>query len=790
MPLQKLQYRPGVNREATTYANEGGWYESEKVRFRSGFPEKIGGWINLATLSAAGAASTFKGVARDMWNWVTLAFSNLNGVGTNQKYYIESGYQYYDVTPLTSSSPLAGISNPVSTTASSRLVTFTCTTSHGVSPGTFATISGVTGTINGVPASDINGEHEIISVPSATAFSFLVNTTSGSTPASGGGATTAVDMQISAGGATYTTGNGWGAGNWSGTTNSSVFNTLNGSIISTDTTITVNSTTGFTSPSGTIQIDTEVITYTGTTGTTFTGCTRGVNNTIAASHTSGATVSQGSTSWGAASAVGTGQQLRLWSADNFGQDLVLAPRGGAIYYWQTPASTSSFPRAVLLSSLSGASNVPLTTFGIITSDVQRFVIALGSNPYGSATFDPMVVRWSDQESATNWTPATTNQAGEYRLSGGSTIIAGRTARQEILIWTDSALYTMQYLGPPYVWGFNLLMDNISIISPNAMASVNNVTYWMGVDKFYSYSGRVETLPCTLRQYVYDDINLDQAYQIQAGTNEGYNEVWWFYPSAGSTVNNKYVIYNHLERIWYYGTINRTAWLDSPLRQYPMGAFSVQNSYLATNINGSVNSITLLNGYTYPANGTITIGSEDIIYTAHDANDGNTLVNCTRGANGTTATSHNQYDAVTYKVPNQVMFHEYGVDDGSLPTLQPIEAYIQSSDFDIGDGHNFGFVWRMLPDVTFDGSTSVAPQVTLTVRPRQNSGTQYGSADTPAVTSGNNYALTRTYNVQQFTGQVYTRIRGRQMAFKVDSTALGTTWQLGTVRIDIRPDGRR
>ena len=429
--------------------------------------------------------------------------------------------------------------------------------------------------------------------------------------------------------------------------------------------------------------------------------------------------------WGdAASGIGIGQQLRLWSADNFGQDLVIAPRQGPIYYWQAPGSASSFPAAILLSTFASSSYVPHTTYGVVTSDVQRFVIAMGANPYQSGvpntTFDPMLVRWSNQESATQWVPSTSNQAGEYRLSGGSLIVGWKLARQEILIWTDSSLYTMQYLGPPYVWGFNLLMDNISIISPNAMASANNVIYWMGTDKFYSYSGRVETLPCSLRQYVFNDINQDQAYQIQAGTNEGYNEVWWFYPGAGSTVNNKYVIYNHLERVWYYGTINRTTWLDSPLRQYPMGAFSVQNSYLGSELTESLDnngkqSVTLLNGYTYPTNGTITIESEDISYVGHDQNDGNTLVNCTRAVNGTNVAHHTKYTAVTYKAPNQVMYHEYGVDDLSLPTAQPIEAYIQSSDFDIGDGHNFGFVWRMLPDVTFDGSNSVAPQITLTVR---------------------------------------------------------------------------
>jgi hypothetical protein len=358
---------------------------------------------------------------------------------------------------------------------------------------------------------------------------------------------------------------------------------------------------------------------------------------------------------------------------------------------------------------------------------------------------------------------------------------------------------MQYLGPPYVWGFNLLMDNTSIISPNAIASVNNQTFWMGVDKFYVYTGRVDTVPCTLRQYVFNDINQSQSYQIVAGTNEGFNEVWWFYPSANSPVNNRYVIYNHLEKIWYYGTMNRTAWLDSPLRQYPMGAQSVQNSFLAVAITSTTaTSLTLLNGYSYPNSGTLVIDSEYISYTAHDSADGNTLTGCSRGAvnpvtgSPTTAATHVQYSAVTYLTPNQVMFHENGTDDYSGVTPAAIDSYVQSSDFDIGDGHNFGFVWRMLPDVTFDGSTVAAPKVNLSVRPRQNSGTNYGVGDAPAVISGNNYSspLNHNYVVQLFTGQVYTRIRGRQMAFKIESTDIGVAWQLGATRIDVRPDGRR
>jgi hypothetical protein len=446
--------------------------------------------------------------------------------------------------------------------------------------------------------------------------------------------------------------------------------------------------------------------------------------------------------------------------------------------------------------------VPNTTLAVIASDVQRFVIAFGANPYTptvpNTTFDPMLVRWSDQEDPYEWVPAATNQAGEYRLQGGSTIVAAITSKQEILVWTDSALFSMQYLGPPYVWGFNQLMGNTSIISPNAIVSVNNQTFWMGTDKFYVYTGRVDTLPCTLWQYVFNDINQDQRYQIVSGANERYGEVWWMYPSLNSPVNDRYVIYNHLEQIWYYGNINRTAWLDSPLRPYPMGASSVQNSYLDQAITATQTSLTLINGFAYPGSGTLLIDSEYIDYTGHTETDGNTIANCVRGAKNpvtkvaTTAASHVQYSAVTYYVPNQVMFHENGTDDFSLSVAQPIEAYIQSADFDIGDGHNFGFVNRMLPDVTFDGSTVAAPQLTITVRPRQNSGTNYGVGNAPDVISGNNYSnpLVHNYLVQLFTGQVYTRIRGRQMAFKVTSTDLGVAWQLGTTRIDIRPDGRR
>jgi hypothetical protein len=355
---------------------------------------------------------------------------------------------------------------------------------------------------------------------------------------------------------------------------------------------------------------------------------------------------------------------------------------------------------------------------VMVSDSSRFVVCFGCNDptgaYATTVLDPLQVRWSQQEEFYTWTPDTTNQAGDFRLSRGSEIVTAQQTRQEILVFTDAAVYSMQYLGPPYVWGFQIMGDNISIAGPNVVSTANNITYWMGTDKFYMYSGRVETLPSTLRQYVYDDINMLQSYQFFSGTNEGYNEVWWFYCSANSTVVDKYVVFNYLERTWYYGTMERTYWLDSPLREEPMAA----------------------------------------------------------GYNG------------------QLLYHETGNDDGTTTPPSPIVSYCQSSDFDIGDGHNFGLVSRIIPDVTFDGSDSAVPTVTFTVRPRQNPGANYGTSNSPDVDSTQSYVNQRTYNVQQFTQYVYVRVRGRQMAFRVGSSDLGTAWQLGAPRLDVRPDGRR
>jgi hypothetical protein len=423
----------------------------------------------------------------------------------------------------------------------------------------------------------------------------------------------------------------------------------------------------------------------------------------------------GAGSWGAGGwGIGatSSDALRIWSQNNFGENLIFGPRGGALYYWVAASGLTT--RGALLSASVGASDVPLYQNWTLISDTSRFVLVFGTNDIGSVVLDPMLIRWSDQEDALQWTPNITNQAGSISLSHGSRIVTAMQSRQEIIVWTDSAVYSLQYLGPPYVWSSQLLSDNISIVGPNATAIASGVIYWMGVDKFYKYDGQTQTLRCDLRQYIFNDINPQQYEQVVASTNEGFNEIWFFYCSANSTTIDKYAVYNYGEDIWYYGYMARTAWLDSGLRNYPLAA-------------------------TYDLN----------------------IVN-----------------------------HEQGVDDNTAATALPIEAFITSSEFDIGDGHNFGFVWRILPDITFRGSTATSPQATMYLTPLQNSGSGYNN---PASVGGsNNGVVTRTavIPVEQFTGQINTRVRGRQMSFKIDSSDLGVTWQLGAPRMDIRPDGRR
>jgi hypothetical protein len=635
MPLKSILFRPGVNRENTRYASEvlgavsssaqvvGGWYESEKTRFRSGTPEKIGGWQRISD-------STFLGVCRSLWNWVTLGGLNLVGIGTNLKFYIERGSAYYDITPIRDTST---ITNPFAATNGSPIITVE-DTGHGCVTGDFVTFSGATGLGGNITAAVLNKEHQITLV-SGNVYTINAGVNANATDASGspGGGTVTAAYQINVGPEFQIPTTGFGSGTWS------------------------------------------------------------------------------AGPWGTGGA--SQAPLRLWSQINFGEDLVFGPRDGQIYYWDSTAGTGT--RGVLLSSLGGSSDVPTVQKFIFVSDVSRFVFAFGCNEIGSAIQNPMLVRWSDQESAADWTPAPTGQAGSIQLSDGSELITCLQTRQEIVVWTDSAIYSMQYVGVPAVWSTQLLASNISIYGQNAKAVASGVVYWMGVDKFYKYDGRTQTLRCDLRQYIFSDINQLQNQQVFASTNEGFNEVWWFYCSANSNVVDKYVVYNYVEDIWYYGTMGRTAWLDSGLRDYPLAA-------------------------TYSRN----------------------LVN-----------------------------HEQGVDDNETGTALPIAASIGSSEFDIDDGHNFGFIWRVLPDITFRGSTgALTPQCNMTLIPMRNSGSGFTTPPSTNGTSSAEIQRIATAPIEEFTGQVYIRVRGRQLIFKVDSNRLGTTWQLGVPRIDIRKDGMR
>ena len=631
MPLKKILFRPGVNRENTRYTTENGWYEGDKVRFRQGNPEVIGGWVRIST-------NTFLGICRSLWNWVLLDGRNIIGLGTNLKFYLENGGAYYDITPIRASSTIN--TNPFVATNGSAVITVT-DTSHGAVTGDFVTFSGATSLGGNITATVLNAEYQI-TVLTANTYTFVATATANATDVSGspgGGASVNAAYQISVGPETQQVLEGWGSGGW------------------------------------------------------------------------------GLGTWGNGAPVATVfGALRIWSQQNFGEDLVFNPRGGGLYYWDATGGLST--RGVLVSSLMGADpEVPSVVNLVAVSDTSRFVFCFGCDDYGSPVLNPMLIRWSDQEDILIWNPLPTNQAGSVTLSHGSEIIAVVQSRQEQIVFTDSAVYSLQYLGPPVVWQTQLLGDNTSIYGPNAAVLASGIVYWMGIDKFYKYDGRVQTLNCDLRRFIFSDINRNQNLQVFAALNEGFNEVWWFYCSEASTTVDRYVIYNYVENegkgVWYYGTMARSAWLDSGLRDYPIAA-------------------------TYSRN---------------------------------------------------LVDHENGLNDNETATEIALDAYISSSEFDIEDGNSFGFVWRVVPDLTFGESTNsptaVSPRVTMSLFGLTNSGSGVVNTVSGLVTKGSNFVIT-----EEFTGQIYTRIRGRQMIFKIASNQINTQWQLGSPRIDIRPDGRR
>ncbi len=709
MPLKKISLKPGVNRENTRYTNEGGWYDCDKIRFRQGTPEKIGGWVPATTFGY-----NYQGVARSMWPWTTNNSFPYLGVGTNLKYYIVSGGVYNDITPLRVPATAPGdvtflpaystLSAPITATALSITV---------AAGANFPASGGAVILIGTEQIRYDTRAGNVLTLLSIAGRGYNGSTAAAHSSGDGVGSytLTVLDNAFGSSAGDFVT--------FSGAT------TLGGNIVAAvlnqnyqiASVLTVNSYT-ITTAAATSILDT-------LPGGTITV---GAYEIPVGYPISVSLFGWGAGTWGAGP-WGTGttsaSPIRIWNAQNFGQDLIYGPKGGAIYYWSTTGSPLT-TRGVALSSLSGASNVPLMQNLLLVSDTSRFVFAFGTNDYGLTEQDPMLIRWSDQESAVNWTPAATNQAGSIRLSHGSAIIAVAQTRQEILVWTDTSLYSLQYVGAPIVWSSTLLTDNISILSDRAWATASGKTYWMGVDKFYVYEGSTSTLVCDLRQYIFDDlpgINNAQNAQIFSSTVEKFNEVWWFYCSHDSTVANRYAVFNYTEKLWYYGTMIRTAWIDS----------SVINH--------------------------LPIAADD--------------------------------------VNKKLMYQETGTDDVSTNTAVPITSFITSSEFDLDDGNNFAFIWRMLPDVTFRGSDpEINPSLIMYLLPLANSGSGYtvntGTDANHSVADQSSATVTRTaiIPVEQFTGIVYTRVRGRQLSIKVQSNTLGVQWQLGSPRLDIKPDGRR
>ena len=623
MPLQKLQFKPGVNRDQTNYTNEGGWFECDKVRFRSGYPQKLGGWLRYGTF-------TIIGICRQMFNWITTQSDNYLAMGTSKKVYLEAGTEVYDITPLQHTSTTLGASaGPFTATSGSPTITVSYSTDTVYDPevGNYVTYSGAVSLGGNITADVLNKAfgYEILTVNTAAkTYTINVGVNANGSDTGNGGATVTAKYDIDVGYDIDVYGYGWGAGTW------------------------------------------------------------------------------GRLGWGSGAVTPVVLQQRDWFFNNFDNDLVMNIRNGPIYYWERSAGITS--RAALLSATTingvAPADVPAEATEILVSQNDKHLLAFGATPYGGGTFDPLLIRWATQDQPNVWTPLTTNSAGFLRLSRGSKIVCAITTRQEILVYTEGTLNSLQFLGTADVFGIQELADNISIISPRAVSVVNNVAYWMGKDKFYAYSGRVETLPSTLRNHVFTNLNFAQADQIVSGTNEGWNEIWWFYPTANSQVNDAYVVYNHLEKIWYYGTIHRTAWLDSPVREYPQA-----------------------------------VGD--------------------------------------YKLYN----HEQGTNDDDLP----MTATISSSDFDLVDGDQFILTKRIIPDLSFSGSTANTPTATMYIKPRNFPGSAYSNIDSDNVIET---------SVDVYTEQIFLRARARQMAIQIASTELNVQWQLGSPRLDGRPDGRR
>jgi hypothetical protein len=779
MPLTSLKFKPGINRESTSYSNEGGWFTCDKIRFRFGAAEKIGGWQSYSD-------NTFLGTCRALFSWVALDGTKYLGLGTNLKYYIADGGAYNDITPLRSTTGAGDVT--FSATNGSTVLTV-LDTAHGALANDFVTFSGAATLGGTVTAAVLNAEHQIASIVNNNSYTITLAAAANGSDTGSGGSSAVGKYQVNTGLDTNFFGTGWGAGVWNGVDTDELTTTLNEELDASETAVDVTSATGMStsdvidvggelmliggistntltvtrghggttaavhsngelvrlvlgnataiddtvtlvdgsglasdatvttatvdsaaafSSSGYIKIEDEIIQYTGTTSTTFTGLTRGSLSTTAATHADNEAVIEASFGWGMpAESTVSGANLTNWTHDNFGEDVLINVKNGGIYYWDRTSGTST--RAVELNTLSGSTLAPTIAKQIMVSDQDRHVIAFGCDGEASiGTQDPLLIRFGSQESLTAWQSLATNTAGELRISTGSEIVVAIQTKQQILVYTDVSLHGMQFLGPPFTFGLNEISRNITIASPNAAVAVNDFVFWMGSKEFYVYGGTVQRLPCTVLDYVFGDFNRDQIGKVTAGHNSSYGEVWWFYPSKSSATNDRYVIYNYQEKVWYFGNLTRTAWVDRGINQYPIAAHT----------------------------------------------------------------------------DNKLYYHEFGQDDGSTNPPSAISANIESSQIDIGDGEKFSFIRRVIPDVTFRDSTNETPRVNMVVKTRNFPGVTFNETNSSTVSQS------VSTPVELFTEQLHIRARGRSFAFRIESDVTGVMWRLGTPRLDVRQDGRR
>ena len=703
MPLTKLNFKPGIVSDITSYSNEGGYVDGDKIRFRLGFPEKIGGWVKANQ-------NTYEGTARSLHNWSALDGSNFLGLGTTFKYYIEEGGSFNDITP-----DRATTTNGITFAATNGSATLTVTDSaHGAVEGDFVVIAGAASLGGTITAAVLNKEHQIVTVPNGNTYTIIVSATANGSDTGTGGAGVDGVYQINTGLDNTVGGTGWGAGLFSGITTSALQTQLNEALDDSETAVDVDDETEITTAGDVILVDEELMLVAGDTDDNTLNVTRGHKGTTAVAHDDNTLVrlalgnadgADDFSGWGDASAGGitTTSELRLWSEDNFGEDLLINPRDGQIYYWDRTNNLTT--RAVQIGDITDADATPTIAKQILVSDQDRHVIAFGANTIGTTIQDPLLIRFSSQESLLNWTPTATNTAGDLRLGGGSEFVQAVETKQAILVFTDKTLHAMKFIGPPFTFGLQELSKNITIMSPKSAIAVDDVVYWMGQDTFYVYAGgQTQQLPCTVKDKVFLDINDEEAEKTYAGVNSEFGEIIWFYPNASSSDNSNYVIFNYNDKTWYYGTLARDVWLDRGLRRNPLA------------------------------------GGGGYIYNQETGFD----------------------------------------DDGSA-----MSSFIESAPIDMGDGDKFSFIKRIIPDITFNGSTALSsPSATFTIKARNFPGANFNDTQTGTT------SRTSTSPVEAFTEKLDVRVRGRSFALRVASDALGSKWKLGSPRVDIREDGRR